>query len=233
VSDLIDTTEMYLRTIFELEEEGIVPLRARIAERLGQSGPTVSQTVARMARDGLLTVEGDRHLQLSVAGRAHAPRVMRKHRLAERLLVDVLGLEWDEVHEEACRWEHVMSEAVERRVLILLDNPTVSPYGNPIPGLEELDATLSAPDFREGGLLSLREVTENMAEGEHAVVVVRRIGEPVQTDNEVMHRLRRIGLRPGAAIHVTPAAGGVLMSSGGEATELEPELAGHVFVEGR
>ena len=233
MSDLIDTTEMYLRTIFELEEEGIVPLRARIAERLGQSGPTVSQTVARMARDGLLTVEGDRHLQLSVAGRAHATRVMRKHRLAERLLVDVLGLEWDEVHEEACRWEHVMSEAVERRVLILLDNPTVSPYGNPIPGLEELDATLSAPDFREGGLLSLREVTENMAEGEHAVVVVRRIGEPVQTDNEVMHRLRRIGLRPGAAIHVTPAAGGVLMSSGGEATELEPELAGHVFVEGR
>jgi len=233
VSDLIDTTEMYLRTIFELEEEGIVPLRARIAERLGQSGPTVSQTVARMARDGLLTVEGDRHLQLSLAGRAHATRVMRKHRLAERLLVDVLGLEWDEVHEEACRWEHVMSEAVERRVLALLDNPTVSPYGNPIPGLEELDATLSAPDFREGGLLSLRELAEGMAEDEHSVVVVRRIGEPVQTDNEVMHRLRRIGLRPGAAIQITPAPGGVLISSGGEATELDPELAGHVFVEGR
>ncbi len=181
MSDLIDTTEMYLRTIFELEEEGIVPLRARIAERLGQSGPTVSQTVARMARDGLLTVEGDRHLQLSEAGRAHATRVMRKHRLAERLLVDVIGLEWDEVHEEACRWEHVMSETVERRVLALLDNPTVSPYGNPIPGLEELDASLSAPDFRAGGLVSLREVTDKLADGERAVVVVRRIGEPVQT----------------------------------------------------
>jgi DtxR family Mn-dependent transcriptional regulator len=232
VSDLIDTTEMYLRTIFELEEEGIVPLRARIAERLGQSGPTVSQTVARMARDGLLTVEGDRHLQLSTAGRAHATRVMRKHRLAERLLVDVIGLEWDEVHEEACRWEHVMSETVERRVLALLDNPTVSPYGNPIPGLEELDATLSSPDFREG-LLSLRELAEGMDADEHSVVVVRRIGEPVQTDNEVMHRLRRIGLRPGAAIQITPAPGGVLISSGGEATELDPELAGHVFVEGR
>ena len=84
MSDLIDTTEMYLRTIFELEEEGIVPLRARIAERLGQSGPTVSQTVARMSRDGLLTVEGDRHLQLTDTGRQLATRVMRKHRLAER-----------------------------------------------------------------------------------------------------------------------------------------------------
>src|SRR5579883_2705762 len=125
---------MYLRTIFELEEEGIVPLRARIAERLGQSGPTVSQTVARMERDGLLTVEGDRHLELSVEGRALATRVMRKHRLAECLLVEVIGLPWEQVHAEACRWEHVMSEAVERRVLELLRHPTESPYGNPIPG---------------------------------------------------------------------------------------------------
>ncbi|MBS2962517.1 metal-dependent transcriptional regulator [Actinocrinis puniceicyclus] len=233
MSDLIDTTEMYLRTIFELEEEGIVPLRARIAERLGQSGPTVSQTVARMARDGLLTVEGDRHLQLSDAGHALATRVMRKHRLAERLLVDVIGLEWDEVHEEACRWEHVMSEAVERRVLALLNNPTVSPYGNPIPGLAELDASLSAPEFRAAGLVSLREVVEKLADGEHAVVVVRRIGEPVQTDNEVMHRLRRVGLRPGAALQACAVAGGVQLSSGGEATEVELDLAAHVFVEGR
>jgi len=233
VSDLIDTTEMYLRTIFELEEEGIVPLRARIAERLGQSGPTVSQTVARMARDGLLTVEGDRHLQLTDAGRALATRVMRKHRLAERLLVDVIGLEWDEVHEEACRWEHVMSEAVERRVLALLDNPTVSPYGNPIPGLEELDASLHAPGFKEGGLVSLREVAGGLADGDQAVVVVRRIGEPVQTDADVMHRLRRVGLRPGVALQVSPAGAGVMISSAGEATELDPDLAAHVFVEGR
>src|SRR5438477_12139719 len=87
VNDLIDTTEMYLRTVYELEEEGITPLRARIAERLRQSGPTVSQTVARMQRDGLLTVQGDRHLELTEAGRMHAIAVMRKHRLAECLLV--------------------------------------------------------------------------------------------------------------------------------------------------
>jgi DtxR family Mn-dependent transcriptional regulator len=104
VTDLIDTTEMYLRTIFELEEEGITPLRARIAERLNHSGPTVSQTVARMERDGLLAVAGDRHLELSDEGRRLATRVMRKHRIAERLLVDVIGLEWEFVHDEACRW---------------------------------------------------------------------------------------------------------------------------------
>ena len=117
VSDLIDTTEMYLRTIFELVEEDIVPLRARIAERLHQSGPTVSQTVARMERDGLLTIEGDRHLELTEEGQLLATRVMRKHRLAERLLTDVIGLDWELVHAEACRWEHVMSETVERRLL--------------------------------------------------------------------------------------------------------------------
>src|SRR3954469_18569470 len=116
VSDLIDTTEMYLKAVFELEEEGIVPLRARIAERLGQSGPTVSQTVARMARDGLLAVSGDRHLELTDDGREKATRVMRKHRLAERLLLDVIGLEWEYVHDEACRWEHVMSDRVERKL---------------------------------------------------------------------------------------------------------------------
>ncbi|MDR3083788.1 MAG: metal-dependent transcriptional regulator, partial [Streptomyces sp.] len=108
MSGLIDTTEMYLRTIFELEEEGVVPMRARIAERLEQSGPTVSQTVARMERDGLVTVADDRHLELTEKGRELAVSVMRKHRLAERLLVDVIGLKWEEVHAEACRWEHVM-----------------------------------------------------------------------------------------------------------------------------
>ena len=138
MSDLIDTTEMYLRTIYELEEEGIIPLRARIAERLHQSGPTVSQTVARMERDNLVHVQGDRHLELTDEGRARAIRVMRKHRLAERLLIDVIGLDWELVHDEACRWEHVISEDVERKLVDLLNSPTESPYGNPIPGLEEL-----------------------------------------------------------------------------------------------
>src|SRR3954470_8575572 len=149
MTDLVDTTEMYLRTILDLEEEGIVPLRARISERLGHSGPTVSQTIGRMERDGLVHVEGDRHLSLSAEGRSRAMHVMRKHGRAERLLADVIGLDWAYVHDEACRWEHVMSEQVERRVLELLDHPTESPYGNPIPGLAELGVK-SAPAFMDG-----------------------------------------------------------------------------------
>ena len=191
MNDLIDTTEMYLRTIFELEEEGIIPLRARIAERLGQTGPTVSQTVARMERDGLLTVEGDRHLQLTDQGRALATRVMRKHRLAECLLVDVIGLDWEDVHAEACRWEHVMSEEVERRILELLDHPTTSPYGNPIPGLEELGEPLPGIDNE------LLSTLIDVAGVESRRVSVRRIGEPLQTDAVLMSSLRRAGRTPG------------------------------------
>src|SRR5689334_6777131 len=181
VSDLIDTTEMYLRTIYELVEEDIVPLRARIAERLHQSGPTVSQTVARMERDGLLTVQGDRHLELTEEGQRLATRVMRKHRLAERLLTDVIGLDWELVHAEACRWEHVMSETVERRLLELLDHPTESPYGNPIPGLAELGEDKAAEDFMDG-VSALSEV----AGAETARVQVRRISVEMQKDAVLM-----------------------------------------------
>jgi DtxR family Mn-dependent transcriptional regulator len=221
---LIDTTEMYLRTIFELEEEGIVPMRARIAERLEQSGPTVSQTVARMERDGLLTVADDRHLELTPEGRKLATRVMRKHRIAECLLVDVIGLEWEQVHAEACRWEHVMSEAVERRVLELLRHPTQSPYGNPIPGLEELG---EVPADEGESLVTLDELTSG---DEGRSVVVRRIGEPIQTDAQLMYTLRRAGVQPGAVVNVTQSTGGVLVGSGGEAAELGKEIAAHVFV---
>jgi len=224
VSDLIDTTEMYLRTIFELVEEGIVPLRARIAERLHQSGPTVSQTVARMERDGLLTVEGDRHLELTDAGLDAATRVMRKHRLAERLLVDVIGLDWELVHEEACRWEHVMSESVERRLLELLDHPTESPYGNPIPGLAELGED-AAEDFM-AGVSSLSEV----AGAETLRVQVRRISEEMQKDATLMKVLRRVGAQPGESVAAVATPEGVLLGSGGETAEILDEAAQHIFV---
>jgi DtxR family Mn-dependent transcriptional regulator len=226
---LIDTTEMYLRTILELEEEGVVPMRARIAERLDQSGPTVSQTVARMERDGLVRVAGDRHLELTGEGRRLATRVMRKHRLAECLLVDVIGLEWEQVHAEACRWEHVMSEAVERRVLELLHHPTESPYGNPIPGLEELGQAAGADPFLDEGTVSLTELAP-AGGSETKNVVVRRIGEPIQTDAQLMYTLRRAGVQPGAVVSVSSAAGGVLVGSGGEAAELPQDVASHVFV---
>ncbi|EHI12521.1 metal-dependent transcriptional regulator [Mycolicibacterium thermoresistibile] len=196
MNDLVDTTEMYLRTIYDLEEEGVVPLRARIAERLEQSGPTVSQTVSRMERDGLLQVAGDRHLELTEKGRALAISVMRKHRLAERLLVDVIGLPWEEVHAEACRWEHVMSEDVERRLVKVLDNPTTSPFGNPIPGLSELGVVSTEPED-----MNLVRLTELPA-GTPVPVVVRQLTEHVQGDVELITRLKEAGVVPNARVTV-------------------------------
>ena len=230
MNDLIDTTEMYLRTIFELEEEGIVPLRARIAERLHQSGPTVSQTVARMERDGLLTVQGDRHLQLSEEGRALATAVMRKHRLAECLLVDVIGLDYADVHEEACRWEHVMSEQVERRLGDLLGNPTESPYGNPIPSLDDLDVSPSIAFM--AGVVSL--VTHVQNQPGPTSVRFRRLGEPVQFDPEQLAELKQAGVMPGATARVWSTGRAVHIEPDGsdEAIDLPNETAGHVFVEG-
>ena len=225
MNDLVDTTEMYLRTILELEEEGVPPLRARIAERLHQSGPTVSQTVARMERDGLLTVEGDRHLELTPAGLDAATRVMRKHRLAERLLVDVIGLDWELVHEEACRWEHVMSESVERRLLELLDHPTESPYGNPIPGLGELGEDHTGEEFMDG-VSALADV----AGEESARVQVRRISEEMQKDATLMSVLRRVGAQPGESVAAIATAEGVMLGSGGEQAEILDEAAQHIFV---
>ena len=225
VSDLIDTTEMYLRTIYELVEEGIVPLRARIAERLHQSGPTVSQTVARMERDGLVTVEGDRHLELTAEGMRLATRVMRKHRLAERLLTDVIGLEWELVHAEACRWEHVISETVERRLLELLDNPTESPYGNPIPGLDELGQSQVGEDFMDG-VVALSQA----ARGQRSRVLVRRISEEMQKDEELMSTLRRIGALPDKTVAVSTTEDGILVGSGGETAEIDLAAAEHIFV---
>ena len=224
-SDLIDTTEMYLRTVYELEEEGVVALRARIAERLGQTGPTVSQTVARMERDGLLHVADDRHLQLTEKGRHDAVAVMRKHRLAERLLADIIGLSWEEVHIEACRWEHVMSETVERRIVAMLKKPLVCPHGNPIPGLDELGLPFATKDDPS----TLVSLTAASAPGQ-ASVTVDRISEQIQPDADLMRVLSAAGVRPGEAISVFAATGGVEVVHGQTHTTLDTHVSDHVFV---
>jgi DtxR family transcriptional regulator, Mn-dependent transcriptional regulator len=228
---LIDTTEMYLRTIFELEEEGIVPLRARIAERLSQSGPTVSQTVARMERDGLVRVEGDRHLDLTETGRSLAVRVMRKHRLAECLLVNVIGLPWEEVHVEACRWEHVMSESVERRLVALLGDPSTCPHGNPIPGLRELGA-----DVPETSPPEPLAVMTDVASVAGTPVIVRRISEQVQSDTALMLRLKEVGIQPGREVTLAAADDGVRVTRDDETSpsaDIPSRVASHVFVSKR
>ena len=226
MSDLIDTTEMYLRTIYELEEEGIVPLRARIAERLHQSGPTVSQTVARMERDNLVRVQGDRHLELSDEGRARAIRVMRKHRLAERLLIDVIGLDWELVHDEACRWEHVISEDVERKLVDLLGTPTESPYGNPIPGLAELGVVDPPGAFRDGN-----EQLADAIRDAPVRVVIERMSEEIQKDVEMMGTLRVAGIRPGTEVDAELGGLGVRLSAEGHPDcEIDREASTHLFV---
>jgi DtxR family Mn-dependent transcriptional regulator len=228
---LIDTTEMYLRTVFELEEEGIAPLRARIAERLAQSGPTVSQTVARMERDGLLHVAGDRQIALTDAGRTLATRVMRKHRLAECLLVSVIQMPWEEVHIEACRWEHVISESVERRLFDLLGHPDKCPHGNVIPGLDDLVTQAGAAYASEDANMidAARDTREAVR------VTVTRITEQLQSDLDLMLKLKRAGIQPGREVLLGSADEGVRVCGEEGAdpaapVDLPADVASHVFV---
>ncbi len=231
---LIDTTEMYLRTIFELTEEGVVPLRARIAERLSQSGPTVSETVARMERDGLVKLADGRRLTFTDAGLRLATGVMRKHRLAECLLVDVIGLPWEDVHIEACRWEHVISENVERRLAALLRYPVRCPHGNVIPGLAELGIPESAVD---GAAAAARESDMAMtliATSSPARVIVQRISEQLQSDADLMLRLKDIGIQPGREVTLVAGRDDVWVTGAGKASgpgvALSREIAAHLFV---
>lgn len=223
MSDLIDTTEMYLRTILELEEEGHVPMRARISERLDQSGPTVSETVARMEKNGLVIVSNDRHLELTETGRKLAIEVMRKHRLAELLLAKVIGLDWHLVHEEACRWEHVMSEQVERRILELVPESEVSPFGNPVPGLELLGRAKSQ---------ALKDKVVPLIEKLDELVEIKRIAEPLQVYPDALAHLSAAGILPGVKVTAKQAAGRVEVTTedGSQTLSLTAFDVAHIFV---
>jgi DtxR family Mn-dependent transcriptional regulator len=154
--------EEYLEAIHELEEEGIAVIQARLAERLGHTPPSVSEMVRRLATDGYVEVRG-RSIALTTVGRARAESVVRKHRLAERLLTDVIGLEWHKAHIEAGRWEHVISDEVEQRLIALLENPATCPHGNPIPGSGRPLADVSAlADAVPGDHVRLERVTEQV-----------------------------------------------------------------------
>ena len=216
MTPLIDATEMYLRTVWELEEEGITPIRARLVERLGLSAPAVSETVARLEEEGLLHVNADRTLSLTEHGAEIAVSVMRKHRLAELLLTDIIGLEWEQVHNEACRWEHVISDAVEQRLVELLNSPTACPHGNPIPG-----AAPSAPQ-------EIRTLAAAARDGRRAVVC--RISEKLQVDVEEMRFLREHGVRPGVELDLAIERGEVLAGTGGERFRVSAAAAELVYV---
>ena len=222
MSDLIDTTEMYLKVVFELEEQGQPALRARLAERLDQAMPSVSQTVSRLERDGLLRLGDERIVELTDDGRRLAIAVMRKHRIAERFLYDVLGLDWAECHEEACRWEHVLGDAAEEKLAGLLTSLDADPYGNPIPGLDLIGRV--APKFTPG-----TPATDATVNGDVTATVVS-LGEGIQADEGLLRECFDAGVIPGSSVSVVSDGALHVITGTSGSVQLSAQLAGQFFV---
>ena len=180
--------EEYCECIFELDEDDVDVIQARIAERLQVSRPAVSEMMKRLETEGLITV--DHGIDLTVEGRRLGERVVRRHRLAEVFLTDVLKLSWAEAHHEAGKWEHVMSDSVERAFNELLGSPTTCPHGNPIPG-SDYQAPDSAP---------LSKV------GIGAPFTVRRITEELEFEPGLLEFLEASAIQPGNRGTVTAAS---------------------------
>jgi DtxR family transcriptional regulator, Mn-dependent transcriptional regulator len=211
--------EEYLETMRGLAEEGVPVIQARIAERLGRSAPSVSEMLDRLIADGYVTREG-RRLSLTESGRALAEKVVRKHRLAERLLVDVIGLEWHKVHREAGRWEHVISDDVEARLVELLGDPATCPHGNPIPGSH------SAAPAVETRPLAEVDVGER--------VRLLRVSEEVELNLGSLTLLDEGGFIPGAVARVggrdTEGTVEVTVEGGDERLRVSRDLSDRLFV---
>jgi DtxR family Mn-dependent transcriptional regulator len=178
------SVEQYLETLYDLSEDGETIIQARLAERLKHSAPTVSAVVKKLIGDGDVIKIG-RNIQLTEKGLKRAQSVVRKHRLAERLLTDVLGIEWHLVHEEAGLLEHVISDRVEQKILEITGNPTTCPHGNPIPGSQSVNTT---GEFR---LLSCEA---------RKTYKISRIGEVLESDTEILALLYSFGITPGKNI---------------------------------
>ena len=201
MAEMHDTTEEYLETIFEIEEEGIVPIRARLVERLRLSAPAVSETVNRLVEQGNVELLDDRRLRLTPKGRAIARSIVRRHRLAERLLVDVIGLEWEKAHREADRWEHAISAEVEEKLVALLGDPATCPHGNPIPG--------SARKIDRAGSVVLSDAVDGD-------VVVSRISERLELDDDALRLIASAHLTPESPATITgrDALGNMTLTTG-------------------
>jgi DtxR family Mn-dependent transcriptional regulator len=207
VAEWHDTTEEYLEAILEIEEEGITPIRARLVERLGLSAPAVSETVNRLVDHGYAELMDDRSLRLTVEGREIATSIVRRHRLAERLLVDVIGLEWEKVHKEADRWEHAISADVEEKLVQLLGDPATCPHGNPIPGSShKVEGPASVP----------------LTQLQPGPVVVRRISEKVEIDEDAIKFL--------AGAELTPGSNAVVISTNPDGVQVTTAAAGEQTV---
>ncbi|MDA8148055.1 MAG: metal-dependent transcriptional regulator [Actinomycetota bacterium] len=211
--------EEYLEAIFSLEEEGIPVIQARLAERLDKAAPSVSEMLDRLEAEDLV-VRSARQITMTPEGAALAEGVVRKHRLAERLLVDVIGLEWEKAHLEAGRWEHVISDDVERRLVELLGNPATCPHGNPIPGVGGGEA-----DRR-----CLQRCLADVAAGDQ--VRLERITESVEHDAASLRYLSHHGLTPGATATVRDKApdGTLTLVVGGATVAVGPAISRQLFV---
>ena len=206
--------EEYCETIFELAEDDLEVIQARIAERLDVSRPAVSEMVRRLEKADLVSV-GDDGLALTNEGRELASSVVRRHRLAERFLTDVLGLTWTEAHHEAGKWEHVISPSVESALDRLLGEPTTCPHGNPIPG-----SSYREPDTRH---LSDVGVGESFT--------VSRIPEELEFTEGLLQFLEEASLVPGEQGSVTDSDGyGTTVEIGGGRVEIEPFAADRILV---
>lgn len=216
MAEMHDATEEYLETILEIEEEGVVPIRARLVERLGLSAPAVSEQVNRLVEQGYAELLDDRTLRLTVSGRAIATSIVRRHRLAERLLVDVIGLEWEKVHREADRWEHAISADVEAKLVELLGDPATCPHGNPIPGTRRAaDTTVVVP----------------LMGAVPGTVHVTRISEKIETDDAALALLASAGVIPGSSCEVVRVdAGGVVIAADGAEYLVPSDVARLTFI---
>jgi DtxR family transcriptional regulator, Mn-dependent transcriptional regulator len=211
--------EEYLEAIHELAEEGTQVIQARLAERVGHSAPAVSEMIRRLKTEGYVTVE-ERAVHLTEKGARRAASVVRKHRLAERLLTDIIGLPWHKAHMEACRWEHVISDEVEGRLVELLGNPQTCPHGNPIPG--------------SGGRTPADLVALSTAHGGDQIRL-ERVTEQIEIDLDVLSYLSDAGFIPGADALVSDRApdGTLTLELGEHTIALGPALAEQLFVSAR
>jgi len=214
-----DTTEEYLESILAIEEEGVVPMRARLVERLGLSAAAVSETVGRLSEHGYVELHGDRTLHLTDKGRRLATTVVRRHRLAERLLVDVIGLEWEKVHREADRWEHAISADVEEKLVELLGDPATCPHGNPIPGSKH--KSNGAP-------------TTPLSRAVPGPITVQRVNERLETDDEGIGLLASAHMMPGCDATVVEIADGAVTVETETGRHTVPgTVAQHLYVSAR
>jgi len=180
------TVEEYLETIYNMNMEDEVVIGARLAEKFGVAPPTVTEMLKRLMRDGYVEMDHKRQVTLTEAGNAAAEAVLRRHRLTERFLVDMLGMQWHQVHEEACRLEHFISGTVEARVIASLNNPTTCPHGNPIPGSVENARTY----LKDRGAIRL----STLGVGEKATILC--ISEVVEDEEALILYLHEKGLTP-------------------------------------